>query len=81
MQLWQTNPLQDITLARGDGCTVWDISGKPYLDLLSGTWCSILGHSHPRWLEAVRSQASVLTRVGAAFPTVEVSVLRHVQSH
>jgi 4-aminobutyrate aminotransferase-like enzyme len=73
MQLWQTNPLQDITLVRGEGCTVWDSSGKPYLDLLSGTWCNILGYSHPCWLEAVRSQAGVLTHVGAAFPTEEVS--------
>lgn len=72
MQLWQTNPLQEIILARGEGCTVWDSSGKPYLDLLSGTWCNILGYGHPRWLDAVRSQAGVLVHVGDAFPTVEV---------
>jgi 2,2-dialkylglycine decarboxylase (pyruvate) len=73
MQLWQTNPLQEITLVRGEGCTVWDSSGKSYVDLLSGTWCNILGYSYPRWLKAVQNQASVLTHVGAAFPTEEVS--------
>jgi 2,2-dialkylglycine decarboxylase (pyruvate) len=73
MQLWQTNPLLDITLVRGEGCTVWDSSGRSYVDLLSGTWCNILGYSHPRWLKAVQSQASVLTHVGAAFPTREIS--------
>jgi 2,2-dialkylglycine decarboxylase (pyruvate) len=72
MQLWQTNPLEEITLVRGEGCTVWDGSGKAYLDLLSGTWCNILGYGHPRWVEAVQSQAETLAHVGAAFPTEEV---------
>jgi len=72
MRLWQTNPLQEITLARGQGCTVWDEAGKPYLDLLSGTWCNVLGCGHPRWVEAIQAQVSKLTHVGASFPTAEV---------
>jgi 2,2-dialkylglycine decarboxylase (pyruvate) len=72
VRLWQTNPLEEITLVRGEGCTVWDESGKAYLDLLSGTWCNILGYGHPRWVEAVQTQAARLAHVGAAFPTEEV---------
>ena len=53
MRLWQTNFLQEGTLVRGQGCTVWDEAGKPYLDLLSGTWCNVLGYGHPRWVEAI----------------------------
>jgi 4-aminobutyrate aminotransferase-like enzyme len=72
MRLWQTNPFQEITLVRGQGCTVWDTAGKPYLDLLSGTWCSVLGYAHPQWVAAVQSQAARLTHVGAPFLTEEI---------
>ena len=72
MRLWQTNPLQEITLVRGQGCKVWDETGKPYLDLLSGTWCNVLGYGHPRWVEAIQHQVSKLAHVGAPFPTEEV---------
>jgi 4-aminobutyrate aminotransferase-like enzyme len=72
MRLWQTNPLQAITLVRGQGCTVWDAEGRPYLDLLSGTWCNVLGYGHPRWVEAIQTQVSRLAHVGAAFPTQEM---------
>jgi 2,2-dialkylglycine decarboxylase (pyruvate) len=72
MHLWQTNPLQAITLVRGQGCTVWDTEGRPYLDLLSGTWCNVLGYGHPRWVEAIQTQVPRLAHVGTAFPTQEV---------
>ncbi len=72
MRLWQTHTLEDITLVRGQGCTVWDARGKRYLDLLSGTWCNVLGYRHPRWVAAVQSQMAKLTHVGAPFSTEEV---------
>jgi len=72
MRLWRTHAIQGITLVRGEGCTVWDAAGKPYLDLLSGTWCNVLGYGHPRWVETVQAQATRLTHVGARFPTEEV---------
>jgi len=72
MRLWQTNPFHSVTITRGQGCTVWDTDGKPYLDLLSGTWCNVLGYGHPRWVEAVRSQVTKLIHVGAQFSTDEM---------
>ena len=72
IRLWQTHALQDITLVHGQGCTVWDSRGKPYLDMLSGTWCNILGYGHPRWAKTIQSQTLKLAHVGAAFPTEEV---------
>lgn len=72
VRLWQTNPFHDIVLVRGEGCTVWDASGKPYVDLLSGTWCNILGYGHPRWVKAIREQVSKLTHVGASLLTKEI---------
>jgi 2,2-dialkylglycine decarboxylase (pyruvate) len=73
MSLWQTHPFQEVGLTRGRGCVVWDASGKPYLDMLSGTWCNVLGHGHPRWIRAVRRQVARLSHTGAAFITTEIN--------
>jgi 4-aminobutyrate aminotransferase-like enzyme len=72
MDLWRTNPLEATAFTRGEGCTVWDSAGKPYLDLLSGTWCCGVGHGHPRLVRAVQEQVARLTHIGAAFVTAEI---------
>jgi 4-aminobutyrate aminotransferase-like enzyme len=56
---------------------VWDNFGKSYLDLLSGTWCNVLGYQHPQWTSAMNSHASHLTHTGARFASEE---LRHALS-
>jgi 2,2-dialkylglycine decarboxylase (pyruvate) len=64
MQIWRSNPFEELTITRAEGCSVFDDGGNAYLDLLSGTWCSVLGHGHPRWQEAVSTQAATLTHLG-----------------
>ncbi len=72
MQVWHTNPFNTVGIVRGEGSTVWDETGKAYLDLLSGCWCNVLGYSHPRWVSTVQEQVSRLTHIGPAFVTREV---------
>ncbi len=72
VRLFNTNDTERITFVRGAGSTVWDADGNAYLDMLSGTWCNVLGYGHPKWLSAVREQVSSLTHVGAAFYSREV---------
>lgn len=38
---------RDIVLVRGQGSYVWDADGNQYLDLNSGQFCAVLGHSDP----------------------------------
>jgi 2,2-dialkylglycine decarboxylase (pyruvate) len=45
----------------------WDDRGKAYLDLLAGCWCTVLGHGHPRLVEAIREQSATLTHSGPRF--------------
>lgn len=52
-----------VTLVRGDGAYVYDEAGKRYLDLLAGIAVNILGHAHPRIVEAVSKQVAVLSHV------------------
>jgi acetylornithine/N-succinyldiaminopimelate aminotransferase len=52
-----------ITLVRGSGVSVWDDTGREYLDFSSGVGVNALGHCHPAWVEAIRRQAGELIHV------------------
>ena len=45
-----------IALSHGQGCRVWDINGKEYLDGLGGIAVNTLGHNHPRLVPALQDQ-------------------------
>ena len=50
----------DITVVRGDGCTVWDDTGRPYLDFVAGIAVVGLGHCAPGPLAAAKAQLDQL---------------------
>jgi acetylornithine/N-succinyldiaminopimelate aminotransferase len=52
-----------VALARGAGATVWDVDGREYTDLLGGIATTILGHAHPKVVEAITTQAQTLGHV------------------
>jgi acetylornithine/N-succinyldiaminopimelate aminotransferase len=56
-----------VALARGSGCTVWDVDGNSYLDLIGGIAVSALGHAHPALIEAVTRQAGLLAHTSNLF--------------
>jgi len=56
-----------LTLVRGQGLSVWDDTGKEYLDFTSGVAVAALGHCHPAWVEAIRRQAGELIHVSNLF--------------
>ena len=47
-----------IALSHGQGCRVWDVNGKSYLDALAGIAVNTLGHNHPRLVPALQDQVS-----------------------
>lgn len=49
-----------VAIARGEGCSVWDVDGRRYLDLIGGIAVTSLGHSHPALVEAVSRQVATL---------------------
>jgi acetylornithine/succinyldiaminopimelate/putrescine aminotransferase len=49
-----------VTIVRGEGSTVWDDSGKSYLDLYGGHAVAATGHCHPKVVRAIREQAGTL---------------------
>src|SRR5262245_41220247 len=54
-----------IFVARGEGCELVDVDGNRYVDWVCSWGPLILGHAHPRVLEAVRDAASSGTSFGA----------------
>ncbi len=52
-----------VALVKGKGCTVWDKSGKQYIDFVSGLAVDNLGHCHPAVVSAIKKQAEKLIHV------------------
>lgn len=49
----RTGPL---VLERGEGVHVYDTEGRPYIEGMSGLWCTALGYSNAELVEAARVQ-------------------------
>ena len=61
---------------RGEGCRLWDVDGKSYLDFLAGVAVNNLGHCHPRVVTALQEQAAKLLHVSNYFhipPQIELA--------
>ncbi|HKX48298.1 MAG TPA: acetylornithine/succinylornithine family transaminase [Gaiellaceae bacterium] len=62
-RLLPTYARTDLTIVRGDGCRVWDVDGREYLDFGGGIAVVSLGHRHPAPLAAARAQLDRLWHV------------------
>ena len=49
-----------VVITRGKGALLWDINGKEYVDCMGSYGVALLGHSHPKIVEAVCEQAETL---------------------
>ncbi|MGA5065089.1 acetylornithine transaminase [Streptomyces exfoliatus] len=64
MDTYGTPPL---ALVRGEGCTVWDETGRAYTDFTGGIAVNTLGHAHPAVVAAVTGQVARLGHVSNLF--------------
>ncbi|MCL5103349.1 MAG: aminotransferase class III-fold pyridoxal phosphate-dependent enzyme [Armatimonadetes bacterium] len=46
----------DVPEDRAEGCYIWDVSGRKFLDCVGGYGAFSLGHRHPKVVEAVKKQ-------------------------
>ncbi len=58
-----------IAFVRGEGCRLWDDTGKEYLDFLAGIAVCSLGHSHPELTRVISENAGRLIHVSNLFHT------------
>ena len=64
-----SSPAPLTMLERGEGCYVWDVDGKKYLDFLAGIAVNSLGHAHPVLVDAVSRQVANIAHVSNYFAT------------
>src|SRR5262245_30457654 len=55
-------------VARADGARLFDTDGREYVDYVQSWGASILGHAHPKVVEAVQRAAARGTSYGAPTP-------------
>jgi acetylornithine aminotransferase len=56
VKLFDVYPLFPIEPVKASGSWLWDSEGKKYLDLYGGHAVISIGHNHPRFVEALKSQ-------------------------
>jgi 4-aminobutyrate aminotransferase/(S)-3-amino-2-methylpropionate transaminase len=64
----------EAVIDRGEGATVADVDGNVLLDLSSGLGCLLVGHAHPKVVEAVRTQAARFSHTDFSVVPYEVYV-------
>jgi len=56
-----------ISIVRGKGAIVYDANGKEYIDCMSGYGVSLVGHCHPRVVDAIQTQSQRLISCHGSF--------------
>ena len=46
-----------LTFVKAEGCIMWDETGRPFIDLISGISVCNVGHRHPKVVQAIKDQA------------------------
>jgi glutamate-1-semialdehyde 2,1-aminomutase len=63
---WQMWPPHPTFVDHGLGSKVWDIDGNEYVDYHNGYGVMVMGHAHPKIVEAIRKQAGLGTHFALA---------------
>ena len=64
-----------VAMARGEGCRLWDVNGKRYLDGLGGIAVNTLGHAHPKLVPALQEQIATLIHCSNYYHVPNAEVL------
>jgi glutamate-1-semialdehyde 2,1-aminomutase len=70
---WQDSPPHAIFIDRGKGNHIWDIDQNEYIDFHLGYGAMVVGHAHPKIVEAIQRQAELGTHY--AQPTKHLDVI------
>ena len=62
-----TYPNRGKTFVKGQGVYLYDQSGQKYLDLMTNYGVNIFGHTHPRIIQALKTQLDQLTNLHGSF--------------
>ena len=60
-------PRRDVNIVRGEGATLWDDTGRAYIDCVAGFGVASLGHANPEVADAIAAQARTLVTCPSIF--------------
>ena len=64
---FEVYPKREVTLVRGEGATVWDDTGRSYIDCTAGVGVANVGHANPHVAKAISDQAGTLISCAGIF--------------
>src|SRR4029078_7141724 len=70
-----------IVMARGEGCELFDVEARRYLDMTAGVAVCVLGHGHPGLADAIAAQARRLLHVSNLYYNEQQVRLAAALSH
>ena len=74
-------PKRDLAIVRGEGATLYDESGRAYIDCVAGVGVASVGHANPEVAQAVAEQArTLITCPGIFYNDVRARLLRKLVS-
>jgi len=73
--IMNTYSRQSVTFEKGEGIWLYDIFGMKYMDFVSGVAVNCLGHSHPKFVNAMKTQMETLIHVSNLYLTEQQSDL------
>jgi acetylornithine/succinyldiaminopimelate/putrescine aminotransferase len=81
----QTSPAPlALEIVKAKGCTLIDVNGKEYIDLIGGISVCNVGHCHPKVVEAVKQQAEQYMHImvyGELIETPQVAYAKKLTEH
>jgi acetylornithine/succinyldiaminopimelate/putrescine aminotransferase len=81
----QTSPSpMAFEIAKAEGCSLWDVNGKEYIDLIGGISVANVGHRHPKVIEAIQKQLEAYLHVmvyGEFVETPQVQYAKLLTEH
>lgn len=81
----QTSPAPiAFEIAKAEGCLLYDVNGKEYIDLIGGISVANVGHRHPKVIEAIQKQLEAYLHVmvyGEFVETPQVQYAKLLTEH
>jgi acetylornithine/LysW-gamma-L-lysine aminotransferase len=64
-------PKRDYVITKGKGALLYDEKGNEYIDCIGGHGVLNIGHSHPKYIEAMKQQLEKIAMIPPGFPVEE----------
>lgn len=64
-------PKRDFVITKGKGALLYDEKGNEYIDCVAGHGVLNIGHSHPKYIEAIKRQLEKVVMISPGYPILE----------